>query len=83
MKTVREIFSFLMPNVAGQSVHMAMFLSAVALAVALLGVPMLDRAAQVYADNKAFGIDQVITSSVDRTKRYTVRKSVLDDDQNN
>ena len=80
MKTLTEILAFIMPNSDGQSLQLAVFFSAVALAAALLSAPLLDRAAETYAENRAFGIDRVITGSVEG-KRYTIRKSVLDNDQ--
>ena len=80
MKTLTEILAFFMPNSDGQSLQLAVFFSAVALAAALLSAPLLDRAAETYAENRAFGIDRVITGSVEG-KRYTIRKSVLDNDQ--
>ena len=64
---------------SGQStVQMAAFFGALAVVVALVGAPLLDKASKEYADNRAFGIDQVITGSIEKSKRYTVRKSVLD-----
>ena len=60
------------------SVQLAAFFGALAILVALIGTPYLDKAAKSYAENKAFGIDRVITGSVNKSKRYTVRKSVLD-----
>ncbi|MEM9279638.1 MAG: hypothetical protein AAGA76_13795, partial [Pseudomonadota bacterium] len=61
------------------SVQLAAFFSALAVAVALMSAPMLNHASKQYAENRALGIDNVITGSVEKTKRYTVRKSVLDE----
>ncbi len=78
MKLFNELFGFLLPQSAGHSLQFAIFLSAMAVVLALVGVPLLDKAAEEYADNKSFGIDRVITSSVEKLERTTIRKSVLD-----
>ena len=66
-------------SISGEStIKMAAFFGALAVVVALVGAPMLDKASKEYADNRAFGIDQVITGSIEKSKRYTIRKSVLD-----
>lgn len=79
MKLLNEIFGFLLPQRTGHTFQFAVFLSGVAILFALFGVPMIDRAAEEYAENRSFGIDRVITSSVEKLERTTVRKSVLDD----
>lgn len=79
MKIIDEITAFLLPFREGQSVQWTAFLGAVAIATALIVPPILDNAAKTYADNRAFGIDRVITGSVEESRRYTVRKSILDD----
>ena len=78
MKLIKEFFSILLPQRAGHSLQFAVFLSAVAVVFAVVGVPMLDRAAEELADNRSFGIDRVITSSVKKLERKTIRRSVLD-----
>lgn len=79
MKFIQEFFAFVLPSRSGHSVQMAIFLSALALATALIAPPFLDKAAKTYADNRSFGIDTVITGSIDRAERKTLRRSVLDD----
>lgn len=79
IKFLQECLSFFLPAREGHSVQWAVFLGAIAVVTAIVAPPMLDKAAKTYADNRAFGIDQVITSSIEKKKRYTVRKSVLDD----
>jgi hypothetical protein len=78
MKIIEEIISFILPNREGHSVGMALFIAAIAVATALIAPPFLNGAADRYADNRAFGIDTVITGSVEKAKRHTIRKSVLD-----
>jgi len=51
--------------------------SSVALALSVLAAPVLQQASEKYAQNKAFGIDHVLTGSVKKSNRYVVRKSVL------
>lgn len=58
------------------SVQSAMLFGAVAMALAVLGAPFLQGAAQYYAQNRALGIDRVMTGSVEKGS-YTVRRSVL------
>lgn len=74
----RHLVSFKRSNSGETTVQLATFFAAVAVVVALVSTPFLDKAAKEYAENRSFGIDQVITGSVDETKRYTIRKSVLD-----
>ena len=74
----RHLTGFRRSNSGETTVQLAAFFAAVAAVVALVSTPFLDRAAKEYAENRSFGIDQVITGSVEKTKRYTVRKSVLD-----
>ncbi len=51
----------------------------------MFGVPLLNNAAKEYAYNKNYGVDTVVTSSIGDAekpvKRYTVRKSIFDTDQ--
>ena len=74
----RHLINFRSSQSGETSVQLAAFFSAVAVVVALVSTPFLDKAAKEYAENRSFGIDQVITGSVNKTKRYTVRKSVFD-----
>ena len=70
---------FLQSESGEGSVQVAVYFGAMALAMALVGVPVLNKASREYADNQAYGIDQTVTGSIDKPKRYTIRKSVLDD----
>lgn len=81
MKFIKEFLSFIVPAGDGNSVQMAVFLAGLALATALIAPPFLDKAAKTYADNRAFGIDTVITGSIEKSERKTIRRSVLDGDQ--
>ena len=60
------------------SVQAALLFGAVAMALAVLAAPMLQSATAFYAENRAFGIDRVMTGSIEKGKRHTVRHSVLD-----
>lgn len=62
----------------GASVQAALLFGAVAMALAVLAAPMLQSATAFYAENRAFGIDRVMTGSIEKGKRHTVRHSVLD-----
>ena len=73
-----KIAWFLKCRSGESSIQLAAFFGALAVLVALVSTPFLDQASKSYAENKAFGIDQVVTGSVKKTKRYTIRKSVLD-----
>ncbi len=59
----------------------ALLFGAVAMALSVLVAPQLKNAADIYAQNRALGIDRVMTGSIPRdekAKTYTIRKSVLD-----
>ncbi len=58
-------------------IRTTLWIGAVALGVAVLSAPLLDNASKTYAENRAFGIDRVLTGSIKNSKRYTVRRSVL------
>lgn len=62
----------------GATLQTAMLFGAVALALSVLAAPQLKSAADTYAENRALGIDRVMTGSVQKAKEYTIRKSVLD-----
>ncbi len=66
-------------NGGGASVQAAMLFGAIGMAMAVLAAPMLQGAVDYYADNRAFGLDRVMTGSVEKGDRYTVRKSVLNE----
>ena len=60
------------------TVQSALLVGAVALSLSVLAAPLLNDAADRYAENRALGIDRVMTGSIEKSKTYTVRKSVLD-----
>lgn len=63
----------------GATLHTALLFGAVAMALSVLIAPQLKNAADTYAENRALGIDHVLTGSISKEpKTYTVRKSVLD-----
>lgn len=63
----------------GATLHTALLFGAVALALSVLIAPQLKNAADTYAENRALGIDRVITGAISKEpKTYTIRKSVLD-----
>ena len=77
----KSLHRFLKCKSGESSVQLAAFFGALAVLVALVSTPFLDKASQSYAENRSFGIDQVVTGSVKKAKRYTIRKSVLDKPQ--
>jgi len=62
----------------GAAVQFSLMFGAIALALSALIAPQLKYAVDMYAENRALGVDRVVTSSVEKPKRYTIRKSVLD-----
>jgi hypothetical protein len=62
----------------GASLQAAMLFGAIGMAMAVLVAPMLQGAVDYYADNRALGIDRVMTGGIAKGDRKTVRKSVLD-----
>ena len=70
--------NFIKNTYGGATLQSALLFGAVAIALAVLVTPQLQQAADVYAENKALGIDRVITGSVEKKRTYTIRKSVLD-----
>ncbi|MCB1451712.1 MAG: hypothetical protein KDJ67_16635 [Nitratireductor sp.] len=66
----------------GATVQTALLFGAVALGMAVLAAPMLQDAAHYYAENRALGIDKVITGAVGdaATNKYRVRRSVMSDE---
>ena len=83
MRTIHQILSsrasrFSNHAGGGASVQAALLFGAVAMALAVLAAPMLQSATEFYAENRAFGIDRVMTGSIAKGKRHTVRHSVLD-----
>ena len=61
----------------GIAMRFALVFGAIALGAAVLTAPLMQNAADLYAENRGFGIDRVLTGSIDKPERYTVRKSVL------
>lgn len=76
----RKIFRF--AKCESGSVHQgALLFGAVGVAMAILLAPLLNKATQSYAFNKAVGVDAMTTSSVGKSQgptRRHIRKSVLD-----
>jgi hypothetical protein len=62
----------------GATVNAAILFGVIALAVAGLATPILRDAAETYAENRALGIDRAVTGNVDKSKRYIIRRSVID-----
>ncbi len=74
-KSAKLIFD----NYGGATLHTALLFGAVALALSVLIAPQLKNAADTFAENRALGIDRVITGTISKEpKTYTIRKSVLD-----
>ena len=73
-----RIKSFFRNDHGGATLQSAMLFGAVAMALSVLAAPQLKKVTDTYAQNKALGIDRVITGSIKQDKQYTVRKSVLD-----
>ncbi|MFZ1815184.1 MAG: hypothetical protein WBO55_06615 [Rhizobiaceae bacterium] len=64
----------------GATLQAALLFGAIGLGMAVLAAPLLQGAVDFYAENKALGIDRVITGAVgSEPNRYTIRKSVLSD----
>jgi hypothetical protein len=59
------------------TVQTALLFGGIALAAAVLAAPLLQGAAGYYAQNRAFGIDRVMTGGIAKGERVTIRKSVL------
>ena len=62
----------------GATLQAAMLFGAVAMALSVLIAPQLKGVVDTYAENRALGIDKVITGNVKPVKQITIRKSVLD-----
>lgn len=45
--------------------------------VSVLAASALQDYSEQYAENQSYGVDRVMTGSINKTKRYTVHKSVL------
>ena len=73
-----SVLQFVESTYGGATLQSALLFGAVAMALAVLVTPQLQQAADIYAENKALGIDRVITGSVEKKRTYTIRKSVLD-----
>jgi hypothetical protein len=77
-KLSNKINDFSKCHTASSTVQTAMLFGAVAMALSVLVAPQLKNAADTYAENRALGLDRVITGSINKSKQYTIRKSVLD-----
>lgn len=61
----------------GSVLRLALLLGAIVLGVSVLVAPFLQNQAARYAGYGVAGIDRLVTGSVQKTERYTVRRSVL------
>ena len=61
------------------AVRPALIFAAIAMAMAVLLTPQVERAADQFVENRAMGIDRVITGSTEKVRQYTIRRSVLDE----
>ncbi len=62
------------------AVEMAMMFGVVAIGFALLATPLMEKTGKRLARNDGFlgqEVDNVVTGSISRSKRYTIRRSVL------
>ena len=60
------------------TIKTGLMLGAIAMTLSVLTAPIIDNVSQTYADNTAFGIDRLMTGSIEPKKeRYIIRKSVL------
>jgi len=57
-------------------VRNALMFAGAGVALAILGAPLMQGASDRYANN-GYGIDRVMTGSINKPARYTVRRSVL------
>ncbi len=64
------------------ALRITLLFGSVAVALALLIVPMLDRGTGLFAERSAAGIDVMSTGSIGAGKSYTIRRSVLQDSPN-
>ena len=64
------------------ALRITLLFGSVAVALALLIVPVLDRGPGLLADGSAAGIDVMSTGSIAAGKSYTIRRSVLQDSPN-
>ncbi len=71
MQFFRALSEFWAQQSGQSTVQIAAFFGALALVVALVGAPMLDKASKEYADDRSFGIDQVITGSIQKSNDKT------------
>lgn len=71
---------FIIRNEGSSSVRNALVFAGAGVALAILGAPLLQNATDRYAGN-GYGIDRVMTGSIDRPARYTVRRSVLNNEE--
>ncbi len=83
-----RILATVLPGTTAGPLQLAILCSAVVVVIAIAASPKLNEAAIEYVDNKHYGVDRVVTGSVVNSagtndvvpvKRYTIRKSVLDD----
>ena len=78
LKILNEVRDLIVPAGGGHSVRIAILFAAFAVVTAIVVSPWLDTTAKRYARD-GLGVDLVVTSTTEKTERYTVRRSVLDD----
>ena len=83
-----KIVGSLLPGTTGGPLQLAILCSLVVVGFAIYASPRLNNVAIEYVDNQKYGVDTVVTGSIDNSsgteqvvpvKRYTIRKSVLDE----
>lgn len=83
MNVVKKLFAsiseFRFNRSGGATMQSALLFGAVGLALAVLLTPQLKSASDYYAENRALGVDRVITGAIEKKiQRRIVRRSVLD-----
>ena len=69
---------FIKDESGGTTMRIALLFGAVGIAFSVLATPFLQTASQQYAAAGGYGVDTVVTGSINSPKkRYTIRKSVL------
>jgi len=74
---IKPRHAFVKCNAGSVSVQSALLIGAGIIVVALIAAPLLESASRSYASNNTFGVDPLTTASTSKTKRYTIRRSVL------
>ena len=83
-----KLITSILPGTTGGPLQLAILCSAIVVIFAIYASPRLNDAVIEYVDNRHYGVDTVVTGSIDQSegtnevapiKRYTIRKSVLDE----